>query len=434
MTTKRVVIFGAGKMAGGLIGHVASQSGCTVQFVARRQEIIDAINQHGGYELRIADQPRRVFVKGCSALDIRDRQQVRRAVAEADIVFTALGIDNLASVVDLIGEGLFLRCQLRILEPLNVIACENLPGTGAYLRHQVLSSAPAETALCIERTAGFSAAVTRRVMTGGNLQNGVLSFSVDSQHELVIERSGLRGELPILEGATVTEEFNAVVLRKFFTLNCAQTVAAYLGYQAGCTYIHEAMAHPLVGALVRAALAEAAAALKAELPHHAEAIDRDAAETLERLGSSATPDTITRVAREPRRKLSPRERLVGPARLAQRHGLANNALVQAIAAALAYDAATDSQAVALQHTIASESLDKVLTEDCGLLPHEDLARSVKQQWRLVVTRRTQLKQPAARTGTRLHRAIHSMVSELSRKYEPRLVRAALASVALEVVA
>ena len=434
MTTKRIVIFGAGKMAGGLIGHVAYQSGCMVQFVARRRAIIDAINRHGGYELRIAGQAQPVLVQGCSALDIRDREEVRRAVAEADIVFTALGIDNLSSVVDIIGEGLFRRCQARKPEPLNVIACENLPGTGAYLRHQVLGTASAETTLCIERTAGFSAAVTRRVMTGGKVVDGLLRFSVDSEHELVIERNGLLGDLPTLHGASVTEEFNGLVMRKFFTVNCAQAVAAYVGYQVGCTYIHEAVAHPRVGPLVRAALEEATAALKAELPAHAEAIDHEAAETLARLRDSATPDTIARVAREPRRKLSPRERLVGPARLAQRHGLANHALVQAIAAALAYDAAGDSQAMAMQHTIASESLDSVLTEDCGLLPHEELARAVKQQWRIQMTGRARTPATPARAGAPLHEVIHSMISDLSRKYEPRLVRAALARVALEVAA
>jgi mannitol-1-phosphate 5-dehydrogenase len=434
MTAKRIVIFGAGKMAGGLIGHVAYQSGYSIQFVARRREIIDAINRHAGYELRIAGQPRPVLVQGCSALDIHERDQVRRAVAEADVVFTALGIDNLSAVVDLIGEGLFLRCQMRIREPLNVIACENLPGTGAYLRHQVLGTASAQSALCIERTAGFSAAVTRRVMTGGTAENGLLCFSVDSEHELVIERNGLLGDLPPLKGAIVTEEFDGLVMRKFFTVNCAQAVAAYLGYQEGCTYIHEAMAHPRVGRIVRMAVAEATAALKAELPTQAQAIDQDAAETLDRLASCATPDTIARVAREPRRKLSPRERLVGPARLAQRHGLGNHALVEAIAAALAYDAATDAQALALQHAIASESLDKVLTEDCGLLPHEELARAVKEQWHLLVTSRAGTILPAPRTGAALQEVIHSMIADLSRKYEPRLVRAALASIALEVAA
>jgi hypothetical protein len=75
------------------------------------------------------------------------------------------------------------------------------------------------------------------------------------------------------------------------------------------------------------------------------------------------------------------ERLVGPARLAQQHGLPADHLCLGIAAALAYDAPTDPQAVAMQQAIANRGLEVVLTEDCGLLPHEALAREIKLQWR-----------------------------------------------------
>ena len=46
----------------------------------------------------------------------------------------------------------------------------------------------------------------------------------------------------------------AELMRKFFTLNCAQAVAAYLGYRHDCKYIHEAVAHSEVAPIVAAAL------------------------------------------------------------------------------------------------------------------------------------------------------------------------------------
>jgi mannitol-1-phosphate 5-dehydrogenase len=435
MKARTAVVFGAGKMACGLIGHVLAGAGYTVQFVARRREVVEAINRSGGYRLAIAGQARELAIRGCSAILRDDDRRVTRAVASADVVFTAVGIDNLASVTPAIGAGLFLRSMTRGDAPLNVIACENLPGTGAYLRHQVLGEASPEKALCIERVGGFSAAVTRRVMTGGDIRGGELHFAVDSFDGLIVDRTGLRGEVPALEGMLVTDDFTALVMRKFFTINCGQAVAAYLGYREGCEYIHEAVNHPRVRPVVIAALAEAAAALEAEFPSQTAGIERDAAEALQRLSSGDTADTIARVAREPRRKLSPRERLVGPARLAQRHGLRHEALSRAIAAALAYDAPNDAQAMSLQQTIAAESLEKVLTEDCGLLPHEPLARAVKGHWRVLLAESVRETSPAAtglpRTGAVLHDVILTMVSDLSRQYDPTLVRDALARVVQE---
>jgi mannitol-1-phosphate 5-dehydrogenase len=436
MNARTAVVFGAGKMACGLIGHVLSRSGFSVQFVARRPEVVEAINRFEGFRLTIAGQDEPLAIRGCSALPLDDDRRVARAVANADVVFTAVGIDNLAAVTPAVGAGLFLRSKTRGDDPLNVIACENLPGAGAYLQHQVLAAAAPQTTLCVERVGGFSAAVTRRVMTGGDIIRGELHFSVDSEHGLIVDRTGLRGELPALEGTIVTDNFTALVMRKFFTINCAQAVAAYLGYREGCEYIHEAVHHPRVRPVVIAALDEAAAALEAEFPTQKAGIERDAAEALERLSSvDGTADTISRVAREPRRKLSPRERLVGPARLAQRHGLRHEALSRAIAAALAYNAPSDAQAVALQQTIAAESLEKVLTEDCGLLPHEPLARAVKGHWRVLMAERSHEPVPAAvpvhRTGAALQDVILTMVSDLSRQYDPTLVRDALARVVQE---
>ena len=173
--TRTAVVFGAGKMACGLIGHVLSRSGFAIQFVARRRDVVDSVNRVQGYRLTLAGQPRPLAIRGCRALALDDHSAVLRAVASADLVFTAVGIDNLAAVPPAIGAGLFLRSRTHRDEPLNVIACENLPGTGAYLQHQVVGAASPETALCIERVGGFSAAVTRRVMTGGTLVDGELN-------------------------------------------------------------------------------------------------------------------------------------------------------------------------------------------------------------------------------------------------------------------
>jgi ribosomal protein S6--L-glutamate ligase len=127
-------------------------------------------------------------------------------------------------------------------------------------------------------------------------------------------------------------------------------------------------------------VAEAREALKAEFPHHAAEIDRDAADALRRLGNARLADPIRRVARAPLRKLSVCERLIGPARLAQRHHLPYDNLSLAIATALQYSDPDDPQAVALQRAIAADGVDKVLTEYCGLLPYEDLGHVVTRSW------------------------------------------------------
>jgi hypothetical protein len=69
----------------------------------------------------------------------------------------------------------------------------------------------------------------------------------------------------------------------------------------------------------------------------------------------------------------------------------------------------------MQQTIADEGLEKVITEDCGLLPHEELAQAVKYQWHRLKAGSPQ------NSGASLEKIMVSVVSELSQKYNPEIV-------------
>src|SRR5439155_20911555 len=175
---QRAVVFGAGKMACGLLGYILRQSGCEVLFVARRRDVVDAINRRAGYRLTLlGKRAERHAIRGCRACSIDDAAEVVDQVARADVVMTGIGIDHLGAVAPLIAQGLWRRSQMAGARPLNVIACENLPGAGAYLRHQIVSAADVGQAMAVNAVGGFAAALTRRIMTGGALEHGELSFT-----------------------------------------------------------------------------------------------------------------------------------------------------------------------------------------------------------------------------------------------------------------
>jgi mannitol-1-phosphate 5-dehydrogenase len=379
------VVFGAGKMACGLLGPLLAESGYETVFVARRREVVDAIALHDGYRLTIAGpEVKEVAVRNCTAYSLEAPEAVAHVVASAEVVLTGVGVNNLAAIAPVIVQGLWRRSQAVRARPLNVVACENLPGAGSYLRHLMLSSAPLDEGLAVATVGGFTAGLTNRIMTGGTCRNGELSFAVSGHPELVVDIRGVKGAFPRICGLRFTEDFSALVMRKLYTLNLAQAVAAYLGHRYGCHYMHEAAVQPIVAAAVQGAVREACSALQAEFPREAREIAEDAARALAEIANPGLGDTIQRVARDPRRKLSSLERLVGPARLAARHGLPYDQLCLGIAAALAYDDPADAGARALQETIAIEGIEQVLTVDCGLLPYEALARAVKARWRYLV--------------------------------------------------
>jgi mannitol-1-phosphate 5-dehydrogenase len=76
-------------------------------------------------------------------------------------------------------------------------------------------------------------------------------------------------------------------------------------------------------------------------------------------------DDVARVGRQPIRKLSRDDRLVGPTLMAIEYGMPVKNLLVGIAAALLYDAQDDPQAKELQQKITDEGIEKTVLDLTG---------------------------------------------------------------------
>jgi mannitol-1-phosphate 5-dehydrogenase len=72
------------------------------------------------------------------------------------------------------------------------------------------------------------------------------------------------------------------------------------------------------------------------------------------------------VGRQPLRKLSRHERFIGPAAEAVERGLSADALLVAVAAALAFDDPADEQSVQLQQRLRTEDAEALASDVTGL--------------------------------------------------------------------
>jgi mannitol-1-phosphate 5-dehydrogenase len=89
-----------------------------------------------------------------------------------------------------------------------------------------------------------------------------------------------------------------------------------------------------------------------------------------RFANRALADPVSRLARDPLRKLAPGDRLVGAARLVERHGIRPEGLSWGIAAALAYENPDDTHAMELQARLAREGLTGILQSLCAIQEDE----------------------------------------------------------------
>lgn len=143
----------------------------------------------------------------------------------------------------------------------------------------------------------------------------------------------LRGEFTAL---STSELFDTQWTAKLFLHNTPHCVAAYLGALAGVTYVHEAMAIPEIEAIVGGAMKEMLDSLKLrwEIPH--QFLEWYADKELARFRNPLLFDPISRVAREPLRKLEADGRLIGAAEVCLASGFIPQNLLAGIAAALLF--------------------------------------------------------------------------------------------------
>ncbi len=374
------VIVGAGKVGRGFIAHLLSLAGARVTFVEWNQDLVAEMARRGRYHVYIAGEPMQEYVvQEYTIVAASDTEQVADLIAGADLVFTAIGGERLASLGPLFAGGITRRAHG---DPavLNLITCENWTQPGSILRRSIESSLPPEAQAYFEEYCGIAESTVYRGCiepTAEQRASDPLAVQGTDYWQLQVDGDKVRRPFPELAGIVLITGFQSALERKLFTYSALSATISYLGALLGYSTLHDAAVDPRVVAVARAVLRESGTALCRRHGHSAEDQAEHAQESLAAFQDALNPDTLERHARDPLRKLSRHDRLVGPASLCLEEGVEPRALALTIAAALRYDEPSDPAATALQRRLTEGGLESVLAEVCGLDPNGPLAMLVK---------------------------------------------------------
>ncbi|MBB6671914.1 mannitol-1-phosphate 5-dehydrogenase [Cohnella nanjingensis] len=368
----KAVHFGAGNIGLGFIGLLLSRAGYELRFVDVSEERVSLLNERGAYRVTLAnEEAETTTVSGVSAIHGRETERVARAIAEADLVTTAVGLTALPYIAESIAKGIELRlggasgAGAAGVAPLAVIACENAIGGSTALKQHVYGYlSPALQERAAGRIAFPDAAVDRIVPL--QQHEDPLQVTVEPFYEWVVDRSALPEGYPLLDGVHYVDRLGPYIERKLFTVNTGHCSAAYHGYLKGYATIQEAMRDEEIVALVRGVLGETGAVLVRQYgfdeTEHGHYIDQ----IIERFRNPYLTDEVVRVGRSPIRKLAANDRLVRPAMLAQELGIGTAGLTGAMAAALRFDYADDPEAAELQRSLREQGLSETLVRYTGI--------------------------------------------------------------------
>jgi mannitol-1-phosphate 5-dehydrogenase len=363
------VVIGAGRIGCGLVGQLLRASGYDVTFVTRSPEVVENFNRLGCYRLLLTStsERREILVTGIRAIQAERITAAAEAISKADVIATAVCVQNLPYAARLIAEGLSQRQS-----PANIIAFENMEDAGGYLKQLVACALPSH--ISVEQH-GFSGAVIGRMVTqrlGDPAANAPLTFVGDALETFIVDSTTMRSPLPEIKGMKTVENYYPWVLRKLYTFSAGHATAAYLGWLKGYHFIHTAIHDQEIRAAVLAAMAEGQRGLAARFGQEFAGDEQELEQIVARFENAAINDPITRVARDPHRKLGAHERLVGAAKLAEEAGVFPEQLALAAAAALCFG----NSAPPVQR----RDVAKILNQICGLDAAHGFGRTVARSW------------------------------------------------------
>jgi mannitol-1-phosphate 5-dehydrogenase len=369
------VHFGAGNIGRGFVGLILHRAGYEVVFADVVDELIDGLKRTPSYRVKeVGLDSREEVVDNYRAVNSRrDEPAVVDEIASADIVTTAVGPTVLKFIAPVIAAG--LRQRPGGAAPVAVMACENAVNATDVLAGHIREQVPdAEWPAVTARTVFANTAVDR-IVPAQSGQEG-LDVTVETYFEWAIERPPFGGQEPSIPDATWVDNLAPYIERKLFTVNTGHATTAYHGFARGISKLSDALADDAVRTAVEGVLAETKQLLVAKhgFPDAAQQAYVD--KILQRFANPYLPDTVDRVGRQPLRKLSRSERLIGPAAELAERGIQPQYLLATVDAALSFDVPQDPESVELQHLLKTLPAAEATERITGLTPADPLYADV----------------------------------------------------------
>ena len=375
----KAVMYGAGNIGRGFIGQRLFLSGYHTTFIDVKDTVVNLINTEKKYPIFVTRGTEYVpeWVENVDAVDGKDGDAVVKAITECDILCTALGVPILPRVAPLIAKAVEARIDAN--RPLNILICENLIGSNEYLHGLVEPLIPAEKKAKFEEIIGFVCVSVGRTVPptpADILAQYPLAACAEPYSELPVDASGFRpvgcAYPPILELVPFSP-FRFFIERKLLIHNMGHALQAYYGYLKGYGYIFEAATDGEIKYVLTRALLESARALCKR--HNAPLDDtmQFVEDLMVRFENKLLVDSLERVGRDTKRKLSENDRLVGAFKMVREEGGVPAHIAVGIAAGYLFDMPSDPAAVEITTYVRENGLAAALKEYSNITDEADVA-------------------------------------------------------------
>lgn len=375
---KKAVHFGGGNIGRGFVAEFLHNSGYEVVFVDVMDSIIEQLQKTPSYTVtEIGEDGERKFtIDHYRAINSKhDMDKVIQEIASADVVTCAVGPNILKFVAEPVAKAI----EARTLDyPIAVIACENAINATTTWRGFIEGKLSEDAKKSLDKKARFANSAIDRIVPQQE-PNAGLDVKIEKFFEWCVEQKPFEngGKKPEIKGVHYVDDLEPYIERKLFTVNTSHATAAYYGHQKKVTYIHEVLHDKELHDVVRDAVKETAQLIVKKHGIPAQEQDEYVESIIARISNPELKDNVERVGRAPLRKLSRKERFIGPAAQLAERGEKYDALLGSIEQAYRFqNVEGDDESFELAKILKENSAEDVVTKVNGLEKDHPLFKSI----------------------------------------------------------
>jgi mannitol-1-phosphate 5-dehydrogenase len=405
-----VMIFGMGGIGLAYLAPLFNELGKTIWFIESNPQRIKAMQkakyrysvQRVGSEGSVSYQQ----IGRVSVIPSNDLKSITANALRVDTIFTAVGLANIEALFPTLADIIRIRYEFWLEEPFNILFSENFPveeNPLAHVRHKLREIlGDPELKVYFDSYVGLGPAIDEAIVPEVSSESIAHPIIIEEKPAILyLHRRAWCGRIPDLGKHIVfTESFLPLHMRKLWVHNMGHAVIGYLGYFAGYQLVHEAVKDPEIEKIAKCAMQAIGHELDRRWSYHDTqhaALDMYINWRWIRYSNEALNDRISRLCRDPQRKLKRDDRLIGAVNYVRRHAPPGTATDEALVAILIGVVAAMHYAVDVENADYSSLRTQVLADFVNV-DSELLNRA--ERW-FVDFLRAQRKCPAGQLSTQL---------------------------------
>lgn len=354
----------------GFVACFLHNSGYEVVFADVVDSLIDKINSSPSYKvIEVGSEgTTENTITNYRAINSKTHEEdLINEIATAEVVTCSVGPNILKFIAPVIAKGIDRRSNDDV--PLHVIACENAIGATDTLAKHIKdprNTAPERLEDHHLRARYANSAIDRIVPAQD--PNAGLDVTLEKFFEWVVDKTPFQDVgIPSIEGINWVDNLAPFIERKLYTVNTGHATAAYHGYNRRKRTVYDALQDRAIMAEVRGALMETKNLIVSK--HEFEEDDQAAyvEKIIKRIGNPHLEDAVERVGRAPLRKLSRKERFIGPAAELAEADQPIKYLLDAIEMCFRFqNVEEDEESKELAKIMSESSPEEVVSKVCGI--------------------------------------------------------------------